>query len=476
MRVLIGCFYQESTTFNPFLMEKGDFVFSEGIDSKYRSPATKIFEDRGVEVIPTIYATANSGGRLSLDAYTFFAEKIISVLRKEDKIDGVWLHLHGATEVEGLGSGEIALLKEIREIIGDDIPVSLTLDLHGNIDEEIIYLANIIRSYRTVPHTDQQETEEITANTLIDCIKSKNLITPIYKRIPIIVPGEKGTGKTEPMKSILKKLWEIDEREGILITNFFNGHAWTDAPHTSASVVIIPKSDKYRKLAKEAATELATFIFNLRNEFKFPNITLEPLESIKKAIDSDVKPIFISDSGDNTTGGAPGINTVLLRILTQLDLKSKRVLVASIFDERTYMSLKEHDIGEYVTCHIGVNYNEDSAPVLIKGRVKANGDLLGFYTSKDDVVGKVITIASNNIDIVIGNLGYSFTTINHFISAGLDIHSYDVIIVKQGYLFDELSEIAELEIMALSPGATYQILEKLDFKYLRRPMYPLDSI
>src|SRR5690625_7378294 len=86
-------------------------------------------------------------------------------------------------------------------------------------------LVNIIRDYRTAPHTDQEETEMITANMLADCLENKVKIKPVYKRIPMITPGEKATGNSEPMRTILNRLEEDEKMEGILLSNYFNGHA-----------------------------------------------------------------------------------------------------------------------------------------------------------------------------------------------------------------------------------------------------------
>lgn len=476
MRIVVGNWYQESTTFNPFVMDKRSFAFYEGEEMRYRVAATEVLEKRGVEVIPSIYATAISGGCVTEEAYRFFADKIIAVLKREKDIDGIWLHLHGAMEVVNVGSGEAALLCEIREVVGDEIPISLTLDLHGNIDDDVPKLANIIRSYRTAPHVDQEETERITADLLVDCIERKAKIKPAFKRIPMITPGEKATDNTQPMRSILDKLKEYEKMEGILLANYFNGHAWTDAPNVSASALVIPEDEQYQELAEKVAEELAEWIYSLRHEFTFHQLTLPPEEAIDRALREDKKPIFITDSGDNTTGGAAGINTYLLQLLMKKDLGDKKVAVAAILDEPTYEKLSSYEAGDKVTVDVGVNYDTYSAPVRLDGVVKAQGELLGYYTSKNDVVGKVCTVSVGNIDVVVANHGDSFTTINHFTKAGLDIDDYDIIILKQGYLFPELSAILGVfHIMALTPGATNLNLEDLEYHRISRPMYPLDK-
>jgi microcystin degradation protein MlrC len=77
---------------------------------------------------------------------------------------------------------------------------------------------------------------------------------------------------------------------------------------------------------------------------------------------------------------------------------------------------------------------------------------------------------------VIANKGDSFITVGHFNAAGLNMDDYDVIVVKQGYLFAELAALAKLHIMALTPGATYQLFHKLEFHHIPRPCYPFDQV
>src|SRR5699024_10786847 len=132
---------------------------------------TEVFESAGIEVVPSIHAFGLSSGMVEESAYRYFADKLIHTLEKEkDDLDGIWLHLHGAMTINGIGSGEVQLINEIRKVIGNEIPISLALDPHGNIPLELVENVNILRSYRTVPHTDQDQTERITAQLLVDVL------------------------------------------------------------------------------------------------------------------------------------------------------------------------------------------------------------------------------------------------------------------------------------------------------------------
>lgn len=476
MNIVVGGFYHESNTFNPFETTTKDLVLVEGNEVLNRLASTEVFKENDATLIPTIFASGLSSGILTEKTYRYYADILLNVIEQQDRIDGIWLHLHGAMTVQHIGSGELQLLKEIREIIGDYIPISLTLDIHGNNDITLKNYANIIRSYRTVPHTDQDETERITADLLVKCIYDKNSIKPALIKVPMVIGGEKALGNKEPLLSIFEKLREIESVEGISTASFFIGFAWADTEVSSASVVVIPESEADLSIAKQKSNELAEYVYSKRYEFEFASPILETQEAIKVALESDKGPVFISDSGDNTTGGAVGINTVLLQqFLSGKSNNGKKVCIASIYDDQAFKECEKVQIGDEVNIHIGIDYDENSQSIPVTGILKNKGDLLGYLGVSNDKVGEVYVISTGNIDVVVANKGDSFITLDHFSVAGLDIEKYDIIVVKQGYLFSELVSISAASILAKSPGATYQYLEELTFKHLSRPIFPLDA-
>lgn len=471
MRVLVGGFYHESNTFNPNLTNITDFILYESNSMLNKVASTEVFLEAGVEVIPSIYSFSLPSGIVSEDAYRFFADKILNAIKKEKYLDGIWLHLHGAMVVENIGSCEIQLLKEIREIVGFEIPISLTLDIHANNHTDLSKYANIIRSYRTVPHVDQKLTEQLTAKYLINFMKNKNKVFPIIKKLPMIISGETALGNREPLKSIFKKLEEVEKLNGILSASFFVGFSWADTEYTGSSIVVVPESEEFNSLAQEVANELADLILKKKDEFKFASLALKPKDAIEKAIKINKKPVFISDSGDNTTGGAIGTSTIFLReIIKYKDLTNKKICIASIYDEDAFDYCSKKVVGELVEVPIGKNSSNFDKSITIKGVLKSKGALMGYLGFTTKKVGEVCTLSAGNIDIVIANKPYSFITVNHFKEANLDLNSYDIIVVKQGYLFSELESISKFHILALTSGATYQIIKELKYENVSRPI------
>lgn len=474
MKIITGCLYHETNTFNPFPTSVDDFVLVEGDEVESRLASTEVFEESGVKIIPSIYATALSSGTVKKEAYRYFADKFLSVLENNTDIDGIWLHLHGSMVVEDIGSGELALLKEIRECIGYDIPISLTLDIHGNLAEDFHRYVNIVYSYRTVPHVDQPDVERISAQLLVNAINNKSKIKPSFKSLPMIIPGEKAVAASEPLRSILDKIKELERRKGIISANFFICHAWNDTKNTRSSIFIVPESEEFKALADEVTEELANYVYDRRYEFEFNATVLVPEEAIDRALDEHSKPVFISDSGDNSTAGAPGMSTLLLQSLKDKNLKGKKVLISAIYDADAFNQLNTYKVGDQVAIKVGTNIDKDSMPVELEGTLKAKGDLLGYLNATNDKVGETCTVSIGDLDVIVANRGDSFITINHFIRAGVDVNDYDVIVVKQGYLFDELSAISKLDILAMTPGSTYQRIENIDYKNIPRPIFPMD--
>lgn len=474
MKIMTGCLYHETNTFNPFPTSIEDFVFVEGDGVKDRLASTEVFKHNNVSIVPSIYATALSSGLVSKKAYRFFADKFLSVLERNEDLDGIWLHLHGSMVVEGIGSGELALLKEIRACIGYDIPISLTLDIHGNLSEDLHKYVNIVYSYRTVPHVDQPSVERTSAQLLINAIKNNAKITPSFKSLPMIIPGEKAVGTSEPLRSILNKIEELEQIKGIISANFFICHAWNDTKNTRSSILVVPESEAYKELADKVTEELATYVYERRHEFEFNATVLDLEASIDRALEEKLKPVFISDSGDNSTAGAPGMNTLLLQSLKDRDLQGKKVLVSAVYDSESFRTLNLCEVGDQVSVKVGAGIDENSKPVELEGTLKVKGELLGYLNASNDKVGETCMISIGNLDVIVANRGDSFITRNHFTRAGVNVNDYDVIVVKQGYLFDELSTISKLDILAMTPGATYQRIEKIDYKNIPRPIFPMD--
>ena len=88
------------------------------------------------------------------------------------------LALHGAMAAEGYDDATGDVLRAVREIIGRDVPLVATLDLHANITRLMAESANALVGYLTFPHIDLYETGERGMHLLADAVEKKSGRSP----------------------------------------------------------------------------------------------------------------------------------------------------------------------------------------------------------------------------------------------------------------------------------------------------------
>lgn len=210
MKILIGMFTNEANEHIPYLADINDFDLAFGNETIRKLNVESVFQQADVELIPTIYASSGANGVIARRAFDYIERVFVEDVKKYlHEIDGIYLHLHGASEVEGLGSGDHHILREIRKIVGEYLPIAIVCDPHGNLCQSYIDDTTIIRSYRESPHIDAQETKERVAQLLIDVMKKRQNIRPVYKKLPLILGGEQSVSTDEPVLSINRYMDKI---------------------------------------------------------------------------------------------------------------------------------------------------------------------------------------------------------------------------------------------------------------------------
>ena len=130
------------------------------------------------DLIPLSYASAEPGGLVSQDAFDRISDSILNGIENAGKLDGLYFDLHGAMVTEMYDDGEEELMKRVRDLVGPDLPIVTSLDLHGNISPGFINLVNATTIYRTYPHVDMAETGKRAAILLKTVLTTTK---PIFK-------------------------------------------------------------------------------------------------------------------------------------------------------------------------------------------------------------------------------------------------------------------------------------------------------
>ncbi len=458
-KIIVASFQCETNSRAKIPPQRLDFEYFRGDDIFKKLVVKPVFEENGFTVVPAIYAVALPAANVERATYEYYLEQILDTVRENPDAAGVHLVLHGSMEVEQIGSGELYLVKKIREIVSPECLIALSLDAHANITDELADYVNIVSGFKTVPHVDQAECQLRAAKALCYCLN--NGVTPYTytQRVPFLLKNDTLQTAYEPLKSLIAETVALEEGSDVFTANLFLGHCWIDAPNTSASTVVTATS---KARAAAIAKDLAKKLWDTRKSYKFLCEAELPEECVKRATEGSEGRIFITDSGDNTTAGSEGDTLGLLDLLLKAN-PTKKTCVAGITNDKIVNDLWDKKDG-------------DTAKIDILGgldvTVKSHGEILGWTK---EIIGRSIAVSIGNVDAVFTELRSAFIEIGNFEKANVDLLSYEIVVVKLGYLFTELKPYADRELFALSDGASCVELARLGLAKIRRPMYPLDE-
>lgn len=460
-RVAICGIGTESSTFSAHRTTRADFTVWHDLS---RYPFLDTWRD--VEFVPVLVARALPGGPVVADAFGELLDGITAGLAEHGPFDGVYLDLHGAMHVEGLDDAETHLVRRVREVVGD-VPMSASMDLHGQVTREFADLVDLPTAYRTAPHVDVEETRERACRLLVDHLRTGERPVRAWVRVPLLLPGERTSTRLDPAREIYARLPEVSARPGVLDASIWIGYAWADAPRSSVNVLVSGTSPD---AVREAARELAEDLWKARDDFAFCVTALSPTDAVRTALDSDRRPFFVSDSGDNPTAGGSGDATwFLATLLDTPDLASgaRTAIWASCVDPAAVRACVEAGEGGSVDLAVGGCFSGDE-PTRLTGVVHR-------VVEDDPVGGDLAVVRSGGVHAVLTTRRKPYHFVADLTALDLDPAAHDLTAVKIGYLEPDLHRAAAGSVLALTAGGVSQDLASLRYDRLNRPIHPLDA-
>jgi len=473
-RIAIAGLAIESSTFSPaksheeaFHAREGEEVFSYfsfmAPDSEVRKQALWF---------PTIKGHALPGGIVTREAYESLVSKTLDKLQANLPYDGLFFDIHGAMSVEGLDDPEGDFIIRVREVVGTKTLISTCMDLHGNVSQRLAEHTDLMTCYRLAPHEDAMESKQRAVDNLLYRLQN-DLGKPKYKAwipVPILLPGEKTSTRIEPAKSLYAAVGPIADQEGVTDAAIWVGYAWADEPRNHA-VVMVTGDDKSK--VTKGAEDLANHFWRVRSKFEFVAPVASMEESLEMAIASKEQPFIISDMGDNpTAGGAGDVTWTLREILNREEFKTSdgpELIYASIPGPELIEKAEDVGVGGIITANVGAAIDDRFAPpIKLTGTITAIEE--GDRHAEMEVVVKV-----GSVSVIVTKKRKPYHKEVDFTRLGLFPRGTDIVVVKIGYLVPELYDMRKGWIMALTPGGVDQDLERLGYKRINRPMYPLDE-
>jgi microcystin degradation protein MlrC len=461
--------------------EARDLRYGGEIVETYRGTGTCLggmiaaAERLGITLLPSVAASASPAGLVTRDIYEHVKQRMLADLKAAGRVDGVLLDLHGAMVPEGLDDGEGDIIAAVRQAVGPDVPIAVTLDFHGNLGKDMIAGADLLHGYKTYPHVDMAERGAEAAERLVQVIDRRIKPTAAWRKPPLMPPlGRQGTARG-PMRRLYDLAGEMEKDPKVVSISLFAGFPYADIPDAGLGIYVVTDGDQ--ALAERLADRLARVAWEHRHEFIHTALPVK--EAVAKALAAEGRPIVLADMADNTGGGAAGDGTEILRELLRLGARS--TTVACIWDAAAVQECVKAGVGARVTLDVGGKVDDrHGAPVRVTGTVRTLSD--GRFIHRGPMMhglpgrlGATAVLDVNDVKVIL--ITYRWQTLDpemiRFV--GIDPLMEKVLVVKSTIHYRAAFEPIAKEIIEVdAPGLSSSNLARFSYRRIRRPIFPLD--
>lgn len=482
IKILIAECKQEVSTFNPHLSGYNDFGVRYGDELvKYHRTvrnevggALSIFDTEAqVELVPTYSAFfITSGGTLAKEAWEKIAKEFLDSIRTAPPVDGVYFCMHGAMATEEETDPEGWLLKETRKILGEKIPIVVSLDLHGILTDRMIEYSNAIVAYHTYPHVDFFETGQRAARLLLRIVLGE--VKPITAKvaIPALVRGDELITATGLFGQSMRIAQNVENSPQGLSSGIFIGNPFTDVPALQTYSFAVTDNDP--KMAEREAIRIAESFWTNHEKMQVPLVNLDEMAIIAKTHSQGT--IALIDAADATSSGASGDSNAILRKLIETEYTGRTLL--PIVDEPAVNKAFAAGIGTIIQTTIGGSLDTKRfKPLQITAKVLLLADRCFRSESfgEEWYSGPTAVLEANNFIIVVSSRAVNLYDRSFFFAHGQNPKQFDAVVVKSPHCQHQMYAawcIAMVNVDA--PGSSSANLHSLGHIRCPRPIFPLD--
>jgi microcystin degradation protein MlrC len=469
-RIAVGGFLHETNTFAPTKAGYADFVHGGGWPAMVKGPEVlgtirninvglagfiEEAEINSWELVPSIFCAASPSAHVTADAYERIVEVMIDGIRSAGQIDAVYLDLHGAMVSEHFDDGEGEVLRRVREVIGQDLPLVVSLDLHANVTPDMVGHADALIAYRTYPHIDMADTGRAAARHLALVLRTGQRFAKAFRQLPFLIPISWQCTTDQPTKGIYQKLAAL-ESDAIPTLSFAPGFPAADFPDCGPSVFAYGKTQAD---ADEAADQITAIIAG--HEDDFDGRIYSPDEGVRYAMElakSAHKPIVIADTQDNPGAGGDSDTTGMLRALVRN--KATKAAIGVIYDPASAKAAHAAGVGATVTLALGGKSGiPGDAPykevfiveTLSDGRFVASGPYFGGRAMD---MGPSTCLRIGDVRVVVSSHKAQLADQSMYRYVGIEPTEQSILVNKSSVHFRaDFEPIAERLIICAAPGA-----------------------
>lgn len=492
-RIAIGGFMLESNghapvstreEFEASVLLEGDALLADLASANPRSPTTltgftaEMDRLADWERVPLVMAAVGASGPVDQAFFEDVVERMRQRLRTAGPLDAVFLSQHGAATATGDIDPDGTVFRAVREIVGPDVPVVATLDLHANVSQAMVDLADILVAYRENPHTDMPDRGADCARHLKAMLGGMKPQAAFVK-LPFIPPSTSQNTKSGPYADLIA-YGQKQVGNGVLDVSISSGFSLGDTPKNGMSVIVTATD---RKQAETVARDVAAHAWSQRQRFITNLTSLERCTEMALACGRDPsKPaLLFADVADNPGGGGRGNTAYILAAFHKAGVAG--CAIGPVYDPA--LAAEAHTLG--VGASFVARFNRDETTTFSEsftapGKVVALSDGLfvgrrGMAAGRTLNMGPAAVVAVNGIQVVVTTNRHQALDPMFFETFGIDIASLRSLVVKsRGHFragFDTFfpdDRIIEVDV----PGLTTPVLQNVPWRQVPRPIYPLD--
>ena len=484
-RIFLCGIQQETASFNPNLTPLEEFIGKgyaqgEAVVNNHRGAKScgggmvAAAEENGYTVVGGVDIGCHSGGAAKDEVAQWFLSQTLPMLRAAMPVKAVFVTLHGATQSDASDDVCGDVLTAIREVVGEEVVIAASCDLHGNVTERMMRAADFISGYQTYPHLDFFSTGYRVASLAIRKLQGKPT-RMAWTTVPQTAPAHGYTTTAGGLKKLMDRAHALVKDGTILDFSIFQVQPWLDVCKSGSTVLVAAEDEA---TAKAVADDLAAEEFSLREELQGPRLwTIE--EVVQAAIDNtEDKPVVLVDSADSLGAGSSADSAEVLRwLLPHRDTLRSAITVTDLPAVDKAFAL---GVGGKADFTLGATVAPSlSSPVEVKDcvvRSLHNGDFIlegpasrGSQTS----LGRTAVLQAGQIFIVVCSYCSNSRDLQAYRGVGVEPTLCRLVNVKACTSFHAAYDpIAAQTCNTITPGAAGVQLTILPFKRIPAPFYP----
>ncbi|WP_144630670.1 M81 family metallopeptidase [Bordetella genomosp. 13] len=491
MRWLLAMIKHETNTFSPvptpldrFFRGNPEILSGERAIRAYEGTDSglggyiEIARREGAEIVVPVAAESWPSAPTDRGTYERLCGLVLDEVRRGG-FDAILLDLHGAMVADGVEDAEGTLLARLRDI-DPDTPVGVTLDMHANMYDEIVRHATVITGFHTYPHVDIREAAVRAADAIARTLRGEIRPVMAWGNKPMLPHIMRQGTHADPNRSLQERCRQL-EAQGVIAASVFVGFPHADIREAGLSAVVC--TDANLAEAERHRDELLDTAWRHREDWVFHSEPLAP--AIARARTLAEGPVILLDHYDNTgSGGTMDTTAVLEEILRQ---ELENVAFYAICDPQAALLAAGAGVSRSITLELGGKVpmpalRQQSRPLTVSGRVKLVFD--GVYLNRGPMyrgvrndTGLTVVLDTGRVEIVIVSRHQEPFDVNCLLSAGIDpLQKRYVALKSRVHWRAGFADMATEVIECTGMGVTTSDYGQVQYRHVRRPIYPLDPL